>query len=558
MYLIEENDISTNAPAKDRIDPEVMKVAAVLIVGALAVVFDTTIVSVALHTLATELDSSVATIQWVSTGFLLALGIAIPLAGWAQKRFGGKRVWMFALVVFLIGSIACSLAWNAPSLIAFRAVQGLGGGLMLPLLSTLIVQAADGHGLGRIMSVVSLPTSLGPILGPVVGGLILGSLDWRWLFWVNVPFCVVGFLLAWRMLPADEPTPRAKLDVIGLLLLSPGFVSVLYGLSNAGKAGGFSRADVLVPVIAGLTLIAAFAIYAVRRGDRALVDVRLLAHRTVWSASALLFLSGASLYGAMLLLPLYWQEVRGFDALGAGLLLAPQGIGALVSRSIAGRLTDSLGARWVAIGGFALVGLSTVPFALASATTSQWWLVAVLVVRGFGLGAVLVPLMTVAFLGLDRTDVPHASIITRIVQQVGGSFGVALLAVILEGALAGGTTPPSRPGSTRPSGGRSDSRPSPSRSPSRCPEDSGPQPLNCRGRRGSYVRRSQRCSLCGRSEHPLQQPGQRLLRVQVEAACRGGERALHLAVHLLSEFEAGGGHHDVDRSSVLDVLHAFE
>lgn len=175
----------------------------------------------ALHTLAADLNASVATIQWVSTGFLLALGIAIPLAGWAQGRFGGKRVWMLALVIFLISSIVCSLAWNAPSLIAFRVVQGLGGGLMLPLLSTLIVQAAEGQGLGRIMSVVSLPTSLGPILGPVAGGLILGALNWRRLFWVNVPFCVVGFLLAWRMLPTDVLTTRPKLDIVGLVLLRP-------------------------------------------------------------------------------------------------------------------------------------------------------------------------------------------------------------------------------------------------------------------------------------------------------------------------------------------------
>lgn len=146
---------------------------------------------------------------------------------------------MLALVIFLIGSIACSLAWSAPSLIAFRVVQGLGGGLMLPLLSTLIVQAAGGQGLGRIMSVISLPTSLGPILGSVPGGLILGALDWRWLFWVNVPFCVVGFILAWRMPPADVLTTRPKLDIIGLALLSPGFVGLLYGLSNVGKDGGF-------------------------------------------------------------------------------------------------------------------------------------------------------------------------------------------------------------------------------------------------------------------------------------------------------------------------------
>ncbi|MCS5732154.1 MDR family MFS transporter [Herbiconiux daphne] len=428
--------MTTNTGTDKRIDPQMAKTATVLIVGALAVVFDTTIVSVALHTLTTELDSSVATIQWVSTAFLLALGIAIPLAGWGQARFGGKRVWMFALVVFLVGSVACSLAWNAPSLIAFRALQGLGGGLMLPLLATIIVQASGGRGLGNIMSVVSLPTALGPILGPVAGGLILGALDWRWLFWVNVPFCVVGLVLAWRILPNENPAARPRFDLLGFVLLSPGVVGLLYGLSNAGQQGGFTRLDVLVSVIVGVALVVAFVLHARRRGGAALVDIRLLRHRGVWSACVLLFLSGVSLYGAMLLLPLYWQEVRGFDALGAGLLLAPQGVGALVSRFFAGRLTDSLGAKWVAVAGFAIVALSTVPFAFVTATTDQWVLMAVLVVRGFGLGAVLVPLMTVAYIGLDRDDVPHASIITRIVQQLGGSFGVALLAVILEGALA--------------------------------------------------------------------------------------------------------------------------
>jgi EmrB/QacA subfamily drug resistance transporter len=422
--------------AKDRIDPHVIKVATVLLVGVMAVIFDTTIVSVGLHTIARELHTSITTIQWVSTAYLLALGVAIPLTGWAQRRFGGKRLWMFALLVFLIGSIACSLAWDATSLIAFRAVQGIGGGLMLPLLSTLIVQAAGNRGLGRIMSVISLPTVLGPILGPVLGGLILSSLDWRWMFWVNVPFCVVGFLLAWRMLDRDVVGASAPLDVVGLLLLSPGLVGILYGLSNASKSDGFTRTDVLVPLLLGVALVVAFVFYGIRRGDRALIDVRMLAHRQVASASVLMLLTGASLYGALLLLPLYWQDVRGADALGAGLLLAPQGIGTLLSRSIAGRLTDTIGAKWVALVGFAIVGIATVPFALATSTTNEWFLMGALVLRGFGLGAATIPLMVVAFVGLKGPEVAHASIITRIAQQIGGSFGVALLAIILEGALS--------------------------------------------------------------------------------------------------------------------------
>ncbi len=423
------------APVKEKVDPQVMRMAMVLIVGGLAVVFDTTIVSVALHTLASQLHTPIATIQWVSTGYLLALGVTIPLVGWAQSRYGGKRVWMFALLVFLGGSIGSSLAWSASSLIGFRVVQGVGGGLMLPLMATLVMQAAAGKSLGRTMSVVSLPAVLGPILGPVLGGVILNWLDWRWLFYVNIPFCVIGLVLASKLMPSDTKSVQKSLDWAGFLLLSPGILGNLYGLSNAAKPNGFARFDVWAPGVAGLALLGAFVIYALHRGERALVDIRPLAHRSVASASVLLFLSGVALYGAMLVLPLYFQDIRAIGALGAGLLLVPQGIGTFFSRSLAGRLTDLMGAKWVTLVGFAIVGAATIPFALATASTDEWILMAALLIRGFGLGAVTIPLMTAAFIGLDRRDIPHASIITRIAQQFGGSFGVALLAVILDGAL---------------------------------------------------------------------------------------------------------------------------
>ena len=430
--------MTTHSGAREPIDPAVSRIATVLIIGGLAVVFDTTIVSVALHTMAVQLGTTVATIQWVSTAYLLALGVTIPLVGWAQSRFGGKRLWMCALVLFLIGSIACSVAWNAPSLIAFRVVQGVGGGVMLPLMATLVMQAAGGRAVGRTMARVSLPAVLGPVFGPVLGGVILNWFDWRWLFWVNVPFCVVGLALAWTQLPPDGHRPRIRLDVFGALLLSPGLVGLLYGLSNAGTPAGFTTADVLAPLITGGALLVAFGVYSTRPASSALVDVRLLGHRSVAASSGLLLLSGAALYGGMLLLPLSFQELRGVDPLIAGLLLVPQGVGTFFSRTIAGRLMDSIGAKWVALAGFAIVGLATIPFAVPNGATNEWVLMAFLVLRGFGLGAVTVPVMAVAFVGLRPSDVPHASILTRIAQQIGGSFGVALLAVILEGFTAAG------------------------------------------------------------------------------------------------------------------------
>lgn len=419
------------------LDPELKRLAIAIVVGAITVILDTTIVSVGLHELGEALSADVATIQWVSTAYLLAMFLTIPMTGWAQSRLGSKRLWLLGLGVFLFGSTLCALSWSAASLIAFRAVQGMGGGVMMPLMTTILMQAAGGRNLGRLMATVSLPAALGPILGPVIGGVILHGLSWRWLFLVNLPIGLVGIVLAVRAFPAGRTERRVRLDAVGLLLVSPGVLGVIYGLTQVGSAGGFGHAQVLAPLVAGLVLLAAFGWWAWRRGDQALIDVRLFTHRPLTASAVLMFLSGVALYGAMLLLPLYWQQVRGEDALGAGLLLVPQGVGALASRTIAGRLTDRVGGRWVAMAGFVILTLATVPFALAADTTATWQLMLALLVRGFGLGAVMIPLMTGAFRGLGREQMPDASIITRISQQLGGSFGVAVLAAILTAAATG-------------------------------------------------------------------------------------------------------------------------
>jgi len=424
-------------PDEAGLDPDLKRLATAIIVGAITVILDTTIVSVGIHELGTALDASVGTIQWVSTAYLLAMFVTIPLSGWAQGRLGSKTLWITGLSAFLLGSTLCALAWSAPSLIAFRAVQGIGGGVLMPLMTTLLMQAAHGRNIGRLMASVSLPAALGPILGPVLGGLILHYASWQWLFLVNLPIGAVGLWLAARRIPRDLPVRRVPLDIVGVLLVSPGIVGVIYGLTQVGELGGFDHARVLVLLVVGLALIGAFAWWGVRRGGAALIDVRLFRHAPLRTSSILMFLTGIGLYGAMLLLPLYWQEVRGEDALGAGLLLVPQGVGALLSRTIAGRLTDSIGGRWVAVAGFAVVSLATVPFALATEHTATWTLMLALLVRGFGLGAVFIPLMTIAFAGLERDEMPHASIITRVAQQLGGSFGTAVLAVILVSAAAG-------------------------------------------------------------------------------------------------------------------------
>jgi EmrB/QacA subfamily drug resistance transporter len=422
--------------------PQVRNALLALIVGGIAAILDSTMVTLAIHTLAIDLHSDPGTIQWVTTGYLLAVAVAIPTTGWAESRWGGKRVWMAALTLFVAGSVLCALSWDAAALIAFRVVQGFGAGLIFPLMQTLAVRAAGGKVSSKLMAAVSLPMALGPILGPVIGGLILNWLSWRWLFLVNVPLIAVGLVLAWRFLPADRPDPaaaRKRLDLVGLGLLAPGLAGVLLGLSQLSEDGGVGHAGVLGPLLAGLALLGAFVAWALRRGARPpIVDIRLLRLRSLGSASGALFTAGAAMYAGMFLLPLYYQELRGETVLLAGLLMIPQGVGALVARFAVGDLVDRFGARAVTISSFLLAAAATVPFALAGPGTSLWLLGAVLLVRGLGVGAVLIPPMSVAYQDIEPRSIPDATMNTRIAQQVGASFGTAIVAVVLQSLLAGG------------------------------------------------------------------------------------------------------------------------
>jgi EmrB/QacA subfamily drug resistance transporter len=433
-----------NTSLSDELTPQVRNAAIALLIGGFAAILDSTMMTLALHTLAGDLHSSYATIQWVTTGYLLAIAVAIPVTGWAEGRFGGRRAWIAALTIFVAGSVLSAASWDAASLIAFRVLQGLGAGLIFPLMQTLAVRAAGGRAGSNLIAVISLPLALGPILGPAIGGIILNWLSWRWLFLVNVPVIAVGLVLALRLLPADRPDPgaaRPPLDLVGLALLAPALAGILLGLSNLSQDGGLAHAGVLAPLLAGIALLGAFLAWAARPGARRpLVDVRLLRLRSLGSASAVLFTAGAAMYAGMFLLPLFYQGLRGASPLDAGLLLIPQGVGSLASRFFVGRLVERFGARAVTIASFLLTALTTVPFALADAGTSTLLLAAVLLVRGLGIGAVLIPPMSVAYRDVAPTAIPDATMSTRITQQVGASFGTAIVAVVLQSLLANGST----------------------------------------------------------------------------------------------------------------------
>jgi EmrB/QacA subfamily drug resistance transporter len=420
--------------ASDRIDRYVWRISAVVIVGSIMSILDTTIVNVALDTLGRELHSSIANIQWVVTGYMLSLAAVIPVTGWAARRYGAKTVYLTSLILFTLGSALCGLAQSATELIVFRVLQGVGGGMILPVGQLMMAEAAGPKRMGRVMSIVAVPAMLAPILGPTLGGLILDNTTWRWIFYVNLPIGVLAVISALRVLPTVARQRTENLDFLGLALMASGLPLITYGLAEIGVTGGFTSPKVIVPIVAGLLLVTAFVRHALRV-PRPLLNVRLYKRSTFSSASVAMFCVGAALFGGMILLPLYWQTVRHEDVVITGLLTAPQGLGAALAMPLAGRLTDRWGGGPLALFGVVVCAVGTIPFGLIGAHTSIVWLAGAMVVRGIGIGFSFMPAMSAAFAALDRTELSDATPQLNVLQRVGGSIGTAVLAVVLQRAL---------------------------------------------------------------------------------------------------------------------------
>jgi len=429
----------------DKIDRRTWIVSGVVMLGAVMTILDTTIVNVALATLSHDLHSTVDQVQWVVTGYLLALAATIPVTGWAGRRFGAKQVYLVSVVMFTLGSALCGLATSLPELIAFRVLQGIGGGMVMPIGMQMMAEAAGPKRIGRVMSMLAVPMMLAPILGPTIGGVLIQNISWRWIFYVNVPVGVIAVISALRVLPWVKPGDAGPLDFRGLLLMSGGTALLTYGLAEIGSTGGFTSAKVVGPILGGLVLIALF-VFAALRVPRPLLDVRLYRRPTFSTASVAMFALAAALFGGMILLPLYWQEIRHFDVIDAGLLMAPQGLGAAIAMPLAGKLSDRYGGGPIALVGVLVTTLFTIPFGLIGVHTSIAYLSVMMLLRGTGIGFGMMPAMTAAFASLKRSELSDATPQLNVLQRIGGSIGTAVLAVVLQRSLVGALTPAAKAG----------------------------------------------------------------------------------------------------------------
>ncbi|MFC5750474.1 DHA2 family efflux MFS transporter permease subunit [Actinomadura rugatobispora] len=432
---------------RDALDPALLRLIGVILLGGMLGILNSTMAAVATGTLAAEFSAPLSTIGWVSTGFLLAVTAAIPFTTWAVDRYGGRRLWLAGLGLFLAGSLGSGLAWDTGPLIAFRIVQGLGTGILDPLVLVLLARAAGPARAGRVMGLMGVVLSLGPVLGPVAGGLILSGLDWRWMFLLNVPLGLVAVLLALRVLPADAPgngdggAEGPRLDVLGLALLGPGFGVLVLAMTQSAERDAFAVWPVLAPLAAGAALLGWYGLHASRpRRDRSrppLIDLRLFTSVGFSASVATMTLVGLATYAALFALPLYYQQAHGHGVLAAGLLLAPFGAGSAVAMPLAGRLSDRIGSRGLALGGAVAALLAALALTRVGAGTGEAWPAVASLVLGLGLGFVGAPTMGSMYRTLPPPLVPQGSSVLYMLNQLGASVGIAVVTLILQAAGPG-------------------------------------------------------------------------------------------------------------------------
>ncbi|MBV8860952.1 MAG: DHA2 family efflux MFS transporter permease subunit [Mycobacterium sp.] len=417
----------------DGLDAGLLRIAGVCIFASVMAILDATVVSVAQRTFIAEFGSTQAIVAWTITGYALAQATVIPLAGWASDRFGTKRLFLGAVLWFTLASLLCSMASNIAELIAFRAIQGVGGGILVPLTLIILTREAGPRRLGRLMAVLGIPMLLGPMCGPVLGGWLIGAYGWQWIFRINLPLGLIVLTLAALVFPRDRPRPSEAFDFVGMLLLSPGLAALLLGVSSVARRGTFTDGHVWIPAVIGITLITAFALHALYRAEHPLIDLRLFKNRVVTLANSAMFVFSVGFFGAVLMFPSYLQQLLNETPLQSGLQLIPQGLGAMLTMPLAGTVMDKRGPRNVLLIGITLISVGLAVFAYGAWEQAGYLpiLLVGLIITGIGLGCTMTPLAGSAVQTLAPYQVARGSTLLSVNQHVATSVGAALMSVIL-------------------------------------------------------------------------------------------------------------------------------
>jgi EmrB/QacA subfamily drug resistance transporter len=400
------------------------------VVGTFMVMLDQTVVNIALPKITTVFNVSVHETQLVVTSYMLALAVIMPATGFLSDTFGMKRMYLITMVLFTGGSLLCGLAWNNPSLVAFRVIQGLGGGMMMPLSMTLLFRAVPPHERNTIMGFYGLPLMLAPVLGPTLGGYLVEYIDWRVIFTLNVPVGIIGLFLGLALLRESDHVPGLKFDLRGFLLSAVGFSALLLAFTDAAT-DGWTSPSILVRFAIGVVALVLW-VWVELTDEHPLLDLRIFKIGLFTLSSLVNFIVTLGMFGSMLLLPVFLQNLRGMGAAETGMILVFQVLPMTVAMPLVGRLIDRIGARVMLLIGLPLVALTLWQFGNLDITTSdatlRWWLLA----RGAAMGLVMMPAMTSGLNAVPLPQMSRATSLNNVMRQVFGAFGTAVVVTILQ------------------------------------------------------------------------------------------------------------------------------
>ena len=409
-------------------------VSAVFVAAMFMNIMDGTVVNVALPTLSRSFAVPIGSVSGVVTAYLVTLAVAMPASRWIGDRFGGRNVLLGAITLFTVASALCGLATTLPELVAFRALQGLGGGILVPVGMTMITRAFPPAERIKASQVLTVPTLLAPALGPVIGGALVDGLSWRWIFYINLPVGVAAVLVGLLFLPAGSEHPPGRFDLPGFLLAASGFPLVMYSLST-GAVSGWGSLAVLGTGVSGLVLLAAFI--AVERRPEPLLRLRLYRDRLFRTTSLTLTAAGAGFMGTLFLVPLYLQNGLGFSAIHSGLSTFTEALGGMMGVQVTTRLYKRVGPRRLMIAGMCGTVTTIGLMALAGPSDAFWVIPLLMFFTGCSFGFNMSPAQTANMAGVTAAETGHASTLVNTVRQAGAAAGVALLGTVLAATGAG-------------------------------------------------------------------------------------------------------------------------
>lgn len=417
--------MTTQAETKFKTGP----ILTVLLIGAIAAVLNQTVLNVALPTLSTEFDVPTSTAQWLITLYMLVNGVFIPITAFLMARFSTRQLFFASMIIFSLGTLLCGAAPTFALLLTGRVIQAIGAGIVMPLLVTVVFRLFPKEKRGAAMGIVGVAIMFAPAVGPTLSGLLITQLSWRYIFYAILPFSIGALIASFFLLKNVSEPVKAKLDILGVITSTFGFGGILYGFGIAGSKG-WGSPIVLVSIAIGVIGLGLF-VWRQFSTDEPLIDLRIFKSIQFSLAMLISFFVNSVVYSAMILLPIYLQQIRGMTALESGLFLLPGSIVMAIMSPIAGKMYDRYGIKWIGIFGVVVLVVSTAAYTNLTFTTGIVFMGIIYAVRSFGVTFLTMPLTTAGLNSLSPKLHGHGSAMQNTLQAISGAIGTAIMTTIL-------------------------------------------------------------------------------------------------------------------------------